>query len=68
MNDKLILEITEYNGVQQALINGLRISKNKPMSESSTIMEIELDHEFLLSTLGAVLNSKISVGVKDKIF
>ena len=67
MSNKLILEITEYDGVQQALINGLRISKNKPMSEASTIMEIELDHEFLLSALGSALNSKITIGVKNKI-
>ena len=64
MDKKLILEVTECAGFKQAYINDLRISKNKPMSESKTIIKLELDHDYLLQALGAALGGTISVGVK----
>ena len=67
MSNKLILEITEYDGVQQAFINGLRISQNKPIGESKMIFKIDLDHDYLLQALESALKGKITIGVKNKI-
>ena len=61
MDKNLVLEITECDGFHQAYLNDLRISKNKPLSESKTVLKLNLSHDFLLEALSAALGGKIIV-------
>lgn len=54
------LDIDECAGFYSAFINDMRISKNKPLSVSKTIMSFDCPKEYILRALGIPENAVAS--------
>lgn len=59
IEEMLKLDIEECAGFYSAFINDMRISKNKPLSVSKTIMSFDCPKEYILQALGIPENAVV---------
>lgn len=59
IEEMLKLDIDECAGFYSAFINDMRISKNKPLSVSKTIMSFDCPKEYILRALGIPENAVV---------
>lgn len=59
IEETLKLDIEECAGFYSAFINDMRISKNKPLSVSKTIMSFDCPKDYILQALGLPKNAVV---------
>ena len=67
IGEMLKLDIEECAGFYSAFINDMRISKNKPLSVSKTIMSFDCPKEYILQALGIPKNAVVLTDEKLKL-